>query len=432
MLNSMKFEHDNLRKLSLIFLNIYFLSTVYERHIQLNFLSSVGIYAFLAVSMFYIINKRSVVGVSNAQFTTRFLIAIMVEVSLLWVNQEILGRASGFAHRFLTSVVIAFVIGNIVYTPKDLKMIMFGYCLAGAFLSINFYITYGDEIFTLAQKAQAVERMGEDYGNLNEVAQRCVFAFIISLYYGFLDKSTAKWRIPAILNSVLCFSVIMFTGSKKGLIVAVISVFIMFWYYSREKTLRTRILYILVGILIIALVILIISNIPVFANLKERFIILFETLTGNITEDSLSDLRRLNFIKRGWAYFTDNIFFGGGICYSANLFGTYAHNNYIEMLVNFGLIGFIIYYYGYVVILADLYRVRGKSNINSRILFIVLMCAIATADMGVVTYYDRYICIMLSTINAYFINGVSVIEEIDNTNTDVDLSEDFDRGDICE
>lgn len=409
MQNLMKTEHDNLRKLALIFLNIYFLGTVYERHAQLSFLSSVGIYAFLGISMLYIINKKSVVGISNAQFTTRFLLCIMAEVSLLWIKEP---SAPAYAHRFLTSVIIAFVIGNIVYTEKDIKMIMFGYCLAGAFLSLNFFMTYGEEIFTLAQKVQEAERLGNEYGNVNEVAIRCLFSFIICCYYAFLDKGVGKRKIPAILNAFICFSVILFTGSRKTLVVAVVAIAVMFWQYSKTKSSATRIKYILIGALMIFLMIVIVINVPIFSGYKERFVVLFETITGNVGKNSKSDLNRLRFITDGFKYFSNNMIFGGGICHSYELFGTYAHNNYIEMLINFGITGFIIYYWGYVVNFVNLFRMRNTDNSNIKTLFFVLMCAIVVLDVGVVTYYDRYICIMLSTITAYFVNKVSERENL--------------------
>lgn len=409
MQNLMKTEHDNLRKLALIFLNIYFLGTVYERHAQLNFLSSVGIYAFLGISMLYIINKKSVVGISNAQFTIRFIVCIMAEFSLLWIKEP---SATAYAHRFLTSVVIAFVIGNLVYTEKDIKIIMFGYCLAGAFLSLNFFMTYGEEIFTLAQKVQEAERLGSEYGNVNNVAQKCVFSFIICCYYSFLDKSIGKWKIPAVLNAVICFMVILFTGSRKALIVAIVAVAVMFWQYSKTKGVATRIKYILIGTLVIFLMIVIVANVPMFSGYKERFIVLFETITGKVGKQSRSDLNRIRFIKDGVKYFSNNIIFGGGICYSYELFGTYAHNNYIEMLINFGIIGFITYYWGYAVNFVNLFRMKSTDNLNIKTLFLVLMCTILVYDIGVVTYYDRYICIMLSAINVFFVNKVNDRESL--------------------
>ena len=404
MQNLMKTEHDNLRKLALIFLNIYFLGTVYERHAQLSFLSSVGIYAFLGISMLYIINKKSVVGISNTQFTTRFLICIMAEFSLLWIKEP---SAPAYAHRFLTSVIIAFIIGNIVYTEKDIKMIMFGYCLAGAFLSLNFFMTYGEEIFTLAQKVQEAERLGSEYGNVNNVAQKCVFSFIICCYYSFLDKGIGKWRIFAVLNAVVCILVILFTGSRKALIVAIVAIAVMFWQYSKTKGAATRIKYILIGALLIFLMIIIVINVPIFSGYKERFIVLFETIIGKAGKHSRSDLNRLRFITDGFKYFSNNIIFGGGICHSYELFGTYAHNNYIEMLINFGITGFIIYYWGYAVNFVNLFRMKSTGNLNIRTLFFVLMCTILVYDVGVVTYYDRYVCIMLSTISGYFTNKVA-------------------------
>ncbi|MBO5452573.1 MAG: O-antigen ligase family protein, partial [Clostridia bacterium] len=374
--NLMNVKYDNLRKLTINLLIIYLVSTVFERQAGLSFISSVGIYAFLVVGLFYICLKSNITGIGNTQFTVRAILCIFAVVSLIWIPEEIRSRANSYCWRFFTSVVIAFIVGNIVYSQRDVKKILFGFCLAGAFLSLNFYITYGSEIMTLAQKVEAAERMGQEYGNVNEVAQRCMFAFIISIYYGFFNKNcTKKMKYLAIVNTVVCFSVIMFTGSKRALLVIVATIIVMFFKNADSGSTRGRIGVILKGLVAVLLILYLIMNVPMFAGFKERFEVFFQTLGGNITDESGSDLNRIRYITEGFNYFKNNILFGGGICYSLSMFGTYAHNNYIEMLINFGLVGFVIYYYGYVSNFIKMRKLQGSRFDEVKNLFFVLMIA---------------------------------------------------------
>ena len=104
------------------------------------------------------------------------------------------------------------------------------------------------------------------------------------------------------------------------------------------------------------------------------------------------------------------------------MFRTYTHNNYVEMLVNFGLTGFVIYYLGYVLNFIKIIKMKRDVNFSMKVLFFVLMSVIFIADIGTVTYYERYVCIILSTISAYFANNVAYREEINEKN----------KGDSCE
>ena len=412
MQNTLGLRYNNLRKFTINLLVVYLMCTVFERRPELNFLSSIGIYAFLGMGMLYICFKNSIVGFANIQIRVRGLLGILVIVSLLTVPESIESVAIGFAWRFLTSIVIAFVISNIIYTEKDVQKVMFGFCAAGAFLSLNFYITYSSEILTLAQKVESFERMGREYGNINEVAQRCMFAFIISSYYAFFNKNIQrKWKYLSIANGALCFSVIMFTGSRRALIVAVVSIVVMILETLKNSNAKNRLSIGLKAIILFAIIMFVVMNVPMFANIKDRIFGFFETFRGNITLGSGGDLNRIRYIIDGFKYFTDNLLLGGGVCYSYYLFGTYTHNNYIEMLVNFGIVGFVIYYAGYLSNLIKIVKLKHFRFDEFKTIFFVLMISIMLVDVGVVSYYERYMCIILSLISSYFTNKVYAADE---------------------
>ncbi len=74
----------------------------------------------------------------------------------------------------------------------------------------------------------------------------------------------------------------------------------------------------------------------------------------------------------------------------------YAHNNYVELLVDVGLIGTIVYYFNYVCML-----VSSAENVRKitkqELLFIGILVAIMISEYGLVTYYDKYIQVILFT-----------------------------------
>ena len=70
-----------------------------------------------------------------------------------------------------------------------------------------------------------------------------------------------------------------------------------------------------------------------------------------------------------------------------NKYELYAHNNYIELLVNYGLIGTIIYYIVFVMILVKS-CIIWLNKIPEVIISIALIAVILITDYGLVSYYS--------------------------------------------
>ena len=114
---------------------------------------------------------------------------------------------------------------------------------------------------------------------------------------------------------------------------------------------------------------------------------------------------RLNLIQWGIEWFKERMWFGYGIdnyrfvlhSYHSNWsLAYYAHNNYVELLVDVGLIGTIVYYFNYVCMLVSSARNVRKIT-KQELLFIGILVAIMISEYGLVTYYDKYIQVILFT-----------------------------------
>jgi len=119
----------------------------------------------------------------------------------------------------------------------------------------------------------------------------------------------------------------------------------------------------------------------------ERFLAIFNEDIEDSSRDN-RDLLRLN----AFAAFLNRPIFGNGVNYSAVTNGAvlgirvYSHCNYVEMLCNYGIVGFILYYamYAYMIIRAFAMR-------QSMYAKMVLSCIIPLIiiEYGQVTYYVR-------------------------------------------
>jgi len=125
-----------------------------------------------------------------------------------------------------------------------------------------------------------------------------------------------------------------------------------------------------------------------------------------------SALYRESLIQYGIEWFKESPFFGYGlenfrvlnsIDYGNNV---YAHNNFIEILVGLGLVGFLIYYFLYAYILIKLLPLVKKKSHNGIIIFTLLLISLFM-DYASVSYDSKLTWI-------YFAVGFIVIKRYED------------------
>ena len=150
---------------------------------------------------------------------------------------------------------------------------------------------------------------------------------------------------------------IFFTGSKKGLFLLLMAVFLIPVVVNKKKI---NIKGILVGAGATLIVIYLMLNIPILYNVMgHRIADMFETFGISTTLKTTSlvgsstDLR-IGMISEALEMFWQHPIFGGGWNKFAvkSGYGMYSHNNFTELLVSMGILGFLLFY-GFYVYLFD-------------------------------------------------------------------------------
>ena len=117
-------------------------------------------------------------------------------------------------------------------------------------------------------------------------------------------------------------------------------------------------------------------------------------ITGRGSADS-SALLRAEYIEVGWEAFKENPILGYGINnyrlinLQATGHQTYSHNNFIEILVGIGIVGFFIYYSFYLKLTVDYIKVYLK-RLTTPLINTIAVCFIMMFLMhvAVVSYYS--------------------------------------------
>lgn len=241
-------------------------------------------------------------------------------------------------------------------------------------------------------------------GNVITFATYLCFLSIPTLYKAFYSKE--KKSVYIILYCIQLLFMLL-TGSKKVILIALISVIIFSIYKYRLDFRKYAIIILTVLVISIAVI-----KIPFLRNIiGERSIDFLATLGFNVEShtESRSTMLRKSMYEEAPKMIKDNPIFGGGWGYFASHSKTnlYSHCNYIEMLVTFGIVGFLLYYAKYVI---TFIKLLGKKYDSSKILWIVLLVSVFVSDITSITFYLIPICYII-----LFLSDMYIIEKENET-----------------
>ena len=261
--------------------------------------------------------------------------------------------------------------------------------IAGWSLAVFALVRYGG----LSNFLEAMEdgaRMGGEITNENTFGMVFSNATLAAAYYLVIHKQ--KKHIVSI--AIFTFFALS-SGSKKAALLIVVGILgIAIVHYGIKRLYKT--LLIGAAVLVAAWFVL---QLPVFETINKRLTSYF---TGDLGK---SDTARQNMIKFGLEMFKERPIFGYGLN-NYRLFypsGQYSHNNYIEVLVSGGVVGFLLYYSMYFLPLYTVFLGRHKNAIKQDKQYIMLLLWIGmdlVFGYGMVQIYRKSPHIMMGVLLA--------------------------------
>lgn len=228
--------------------------------------------------------------------------------------------------------------------------------------------------------------------NSNTIALMMGYAFIIHLHELLQGKKWVGYEQVQYILLMLFLVVILLTGSRKGLLVPIIGVYMFFCVRQPRKVIPYTLL--IGGIIGVVLVLLL--NVPVLYNIiGYRVEPVLQMLAGE-EYDEASLASRMNYIALAWTASQDNLLFGHGLdCFRLlrYAYGTYTHCNYVELLYSLGWVGVILYYSPYIAALLNAPAV-AKQDKAAVSLALALLVPYLVCDYMIVSYYTRPLLII--------------------------------------
>ncbi len=244
-------------------------------------------------------------------------------------------------------------------------------------------------IDTLMYMATEGQRMDNRYANVNLIGMLAAVGVVVQVDEMLREKTfklAAIFCVPAVL-------LLAITQSRKALLLLVLGVIMVVLMHSKGGNRLHSLLKFLGAVIVILIALKVLSSLEIFGGILERFNDMVAGVLG-FDEGGASTSLRLQMIDVGWQQFFRTPLFGVGIGNAHHIaarelgFDVYLHNNFIELLVGGGLVGFVIYYAMYASLLISFFKYRKCQN-SLYIVCLTLTLLMLMMDYGRVTYYDK-------------------------------------------
>ena len=183
-----------------------------------------------------------------------------------------------------------------------------------------------------------------DYMLNENVFGQITIGFAAYMLYWFKKNK----RNPILIGGILLIlvSLSLASGSRKSLVSLVIFILLFALCEYPPKSMFKLIARIFCGVAVVAIFCVLMMNIGALrSSIGVRIESMFEFFEGNVDADGSLATRAL-MLKTASEMFFEKPILGHGInsfAYTTE-FGAYAHNNYMELLANVGIVGFALYY----------------------------------------------------------------------------------------
>lgn len=245
-------------------------------------------------------------------------------------------------------------------------------------------------------------------GGINANGMAILDAFAITLLV-IKGKASIRNNLGCIL-CLLLFCVI--SGTRKSFIIlfVMLSVFYCFRYPKKLPK------YFLMGAFGLGITLFLLMKIPFLYNsigVRIEALILFAQ--GGKGDSSL--VTRASFISLGMMYFKESPIWGNGVnCFKTipGAYGTYSHNNYVELLFSVGLVGTLSYYLMYLCTMIKGMTNYIKTKAPGSVISIAIIVSCLITDYAQVGYYDRSSLVFITLAMAMIGRTLDNIENINS------------------
>ena len=304
------------------------------------------------------------------------------------------------------TLMLLFEYSLFVYLSKDydIKARIYDICSAGVLALLFTAAAFSPSIIQtgrLTANDKSMSLLGGFVGGHSSTALSMTTAILLAVYWIFLLGEN-RWRDG--IYSVIGVALLFLCGSRKNIVMLVIFFVVKVYHGERKRTIKFLKYFTECMLGIIALYYAV-MNIPVLyetwgSRLKN---VLDFYITGIVSDGSIG--MRAYLISVAQTAYQKKKLFGWGLNtfgYVINPNSYYAHNNFWELLSTGGIVGFVLFYLRYIVLLVPLVS-RGKKRENRQIVvpLIALQLLLIVLEWWQISYMYENIMFVQVIMLAY-------------------------------
>ena len=346
-------------------------------------IAKVGKMIFAGMSLFYIIGVRK--KKSNGWLQLELWLigyTLYACLSYFWADSKVYAL-SGIKTILLNSFCVYILIQLLQSNENWKNIVLKSVAICPLFLFIRLFLQYGTIVFN------GLRILGT--GEHNSAGMYAAIGCFFSVYYILSNKcNNLKWYSIAALD----FMIVLLSMSRKAMIYLLVPVILCYLFTGKNISQRIKNF---IGLLILVLFVwFAVMNVPVlYRYIGSGLESVLNYFNGGAGDASAAG--RNTRIVFGLATFKQKPCFGWGAMNYNKLFGDFqtgmdmviADNNFIDILVNFGIVGFIVYYSIYARGVVNFVRLRYHDTLNEVMPFAFLM-TLLVCDYGVSAYIYLY------------------------------------------
>lgn len=334
-------------------------------------------FIFAGVYFLNLFTSRKRIGAKNISFLLFFLMFFFSYSYIPFDYGEL-----KFIFTLFQVYLLSFIVLNIIRYNGSFYTIIYAMIVGCLLLIYTRYVQMGSliDIAGARYKGQA--------GNPNDYSFILMTTLLLILFV-LVSKGHSKIKkfFLFLLTVPLTLELLTFGGSRTS-IFAYATGFLIFLIIQFIKS--GIIIKLMIGFICFGTVVNYRNVLPDM-DVFQRFSNAAKTLQGQGNYD-VSANDRFELILEGLRIWTESPLFGHGTNAMRNINqvakGSYAHNNYIELLANNGILGFGFFYLQHIILF---YLVNSKWNTKPQGLWYmnIILLALLLADVGMVNYYNK-------------------------------------------
>ena len=348
-------------------------------------IGSLSLYLFLGYSALYILLHK----VLKIELMTKWMFGFMTfcVISMLYSPEKGFLSNSEFYFLVVNFILILFL-SQYDLDINDVRKIGWANVL-GAGVLILILFARGD-----LTGFSTSNRFGQDLlGNSNILASLLMQSALYAVWLLVYSANKIMHKIVLALCLAASYYGMFLSGGRKFIVIPIVFLYIILMFKKDSRGRKHMLKYTAIVIAAVAAVYYLIMNVPAFyAVIGERLEGLFGMLNGDFAHADGSSKIRSQMIQMGMQKWFSSPLWGYGFdsfkYYNRSMTGHfyYSHNNFVELLYDLGIIGFVIYYWFYWKLFYTAWKGKTSYTPEIRSFVIGFVLSMLVFEYGAVNY----------------------------------------------